>query len=76
MMVSASFLASFNVTTFYTTVVLVVGARLRPALLFGTWRGFIYECTHPDAIIKVIEACYMRRHEEDLIGEEECYRML
>ena len=26
MMVSASILASFNVTTFYTTVVLVVGA--------------------------------------------------
>jgi hypothetical protein len=44
--------------------------------LYGTWRGWVYETTHPDALIKLIEAVYMKRHEEDLIGEEECYRML
>ena len=76
MMVSASVFASFNVTTFYTTVVLVLGSQLRPIFLFGTWKGFVYETTHPDAVIKLIEACYMKRHEEDLIGEEETYRML
>lgn len=76
MMVSASIFASFNVTTFYTGVVLVLGSQVRPIFLFGTWKGFIYETTHPDAIIKLIEACYMKRHEEDLIGEEEAYRML
>ena len=76
MMVSASIFAGFNVTTFYTTVVLVLGSTLRPIFLYGTWRGWVYETTHPDALIKLIEACYMKRHEEDLIGEEECYRML
>lgn len=35
-----------------------------------------YETTHTDALIKLIEAVYIYRHEEDLIGEEECYRML
>ena len=76
MMVSASLFASFNITTFYTTVVLVLGSSLRAAFMFGTWTGFIYELTKPDAVIKLIECCYMKRHEEDLIGEEECYRML
>lgn len=76
MMVSASIFAGFDVTTFYTTVVLVLGSSLRPMFLYGTWRGWVYETTHPDALIKLIEAVYMKRHEEDLIGEEECYRML
>jgi len=76
MMVSASLFAAYNVTTFYTGVVLVVSTMLRPNLIFSTFMGFLYETTHPDAIIKLIEACYMKRHEEDLIGEEETYRML
>lgn len=76
MMVSGSFLAGFSVKTFYTGVVLIAGSSIRPAFLYGTWRGWVYECTHPDAIIKLIEAVYMRRHEEDLTGEEEAYRML
>lgn len=76
MMVSASIFASFNITTFYTTIVIVAGSSIRPLLMFGTWTAFVYESTHPDPIIKLIEACYMKRHEEDLIGEEETYRML
>jgi len=76
MMVSASFFASYNVTTFYTGVTIIVANILRPAFLFSTYMGFLYEATHPDAAIKLIEACYMKRHEEDLVGEEETYRML
>lgn len=76
MMVSASIFAGFSITTFYTTIVIVAGSSIRPVLMFGTWTGFVYESTNPDAIIKLIEACYMKRHEEDLIGEEETYRML
>jgi|TARA_B110001450_G_C17226784_1_gene321778 hypothetical protein len=34
------------------------------------------ETTHPDAIIKTIEAVYMYRHEENLLQEEETYRMV
>jgi hypothetical protein len=76
MMVSASFFASYNVTTFYTGVTVLVAQLLRPNLLFASFMGFLYETTKPDAAIKLVEACYMKRHEEDLIGEEETYRML
>lgn len=27
-------------------------------------------------MIRLIKAVYIKRHEEDLIGEEECYRMI
>lgn len=73
---SGSALSGFSAGSFYTGVVLVLSSYIRPAFLFGTWRGWVYDCTQPDAIIKLIEAVYMKRHEEDLIGEEECYRML
>ena len=76
MMVSASFFASYSVTTFYTGVTVVVAGLLRPNLIYSTYMGFLYETTTPDAAIKLVEACYMKRHEEDLIGEEETYRML
>lgn len=75
-MVSSSIFAGYDVTKFYLGVTLVLGAYLRPALLFSWWRGWVYETVDPDAFIKLVEAVYMRRHEEDLIGEEECYRML
>ena len=49
---------------------------LRPVFLYNTWRGYVYETTTPDPIIKVIECCHLKRHEEDLVGEEEAYRLL
>ena len=76
MMVSASFFAAYNITTFYSTVTLILGGQIRIALIFSTYTAWMYEITHPDVIIKLIEACYMKRHEEDLVGEEETYRML
>mmetsp|Transcript_21579 Transcript_21579/g.33229 ORF Transcript_21579/g.33229 Transcript_21579/m.33229 type:complete len:357 (-) Transcript_21579:33-1103(-) len=76
MLVSSSFLASYNPSTFYTSVVLIISTMLRPVFIFGSWKGWIYEATHTDAIIKLIEACYIARHEEDLVAEEETYHML
>jgi predicted DNA-binding transcriptional regulator len=76
MMVSASFFASYNVSTFYTGVMMASSTALRPVFLYNTWRGYLYETTTPDPIIKVIECCYLKRHEEDLVGEEEAYRLL
>jgi len=76
MMVSASVFAGSSVTTFYTGVTVVVATMLRPMLITSTYMAFLWETTHPDAVIKLVEACYMKRHEEDLIGEEETYRML
>ena len=69
-------LASYNVTTFYTGVTIIVANLLRPNFIFSTYMAFLWETTHPDAVIKLVEACYMKRHEEDLISEEETYRIL
>merc|ERR1711934_742667 len=44
--------------------------------IFSTWKGYTYEVTKPIAMMKLVECCYMMRHEENLIAEEECYRML
>lgn len=76
MLVSASIMAAFNVSSFYTGVSVVVGSAARKLLINYTFASWQYETTHPDAIIKLIEAIYMKRHEVDLVGEEELYRML
>jgi hypothetical protein len=76
MMASASIFAGYSVTTFYTGVTIVVANLLRPNLIMSTYMAFLWETTNPDAVIKIVEACYMKRHEVDLIGEEETYRML
>lgn len=75
-LVSGSLLAAYSPTTFYLTVVLMASTALRPVFIFGTWTAWVYECTNPDPVIKLIECCYLRRHEEDLVGEEEAYRLL
>lgn len=75
-MVSGSVFATFSPMTFYTSFVLLIGSFIKPVFLFNTWCGFTYEVTHPDAIIKLIESVYMKRHEEDLYMEEENYRCL
>jgi hypothetical protein len=76
MLVSASIMASFNVTSFYTGVSVVAGTSARKLLINFTFMSFQYETTHPQTIIKLIESIYIKRHEVDLIGEEENYRML
>lgn len=76
MLVSASVMASFNITTFYTGVTFFVGGMARKALIYFTYMAFQYETQHPEAIIKLIEAVYIKRHEVDLVAEEELYRML
>ena len=40
MMVSASFFAAYNVSSFYTGIVIVVGSAIRPILIFYTFMGF------------------------------------
>ena len=76
MLVSASFFAAYNITTFYTAVVFTAGGAIRIALIFNTFMGWMYETTVPDGIIKIVEAVTLARHEGDLVGEEEYYRML
>lgn len=76
MRVPIGFIAGFSPMTFYVILVYGLASQVRVALLFSTWAGYTYELTKPEAMLKLIEACYMMRHEENLIAEEECYRML
>ena len=76
MLVSTSFLATYTPETFYTLVVMVTATTFRPVLIYSTWCSIVWECTNPNPIIKIIEACYLHRHEENLIAEEEAYSLL
>ena len=76
MLVSASVMAAYNITTFYTGVSIVVGGIVRTAFLYLTHTAWQYETTNPEPVIKLIEYCVQKRHEEDLVAEEEAYRML
>ena len=48
MLVSSSFLAAYNPSTFYTSIVLLMARIVRPAFIFGSWKGWIYEATKTD----------------------------
>ena len=74
--VPTSLLSGFSVQTFYTTIVLMISSVLRPVFIWSAWEGWIYDITHPEPVIKLVEACYIGRHEEDLVLEEEVYRMI
>jgi len=63
LMVSASFLAAYNPTTFYSAIVYVASTTLRPIFIINLYMGLLYEVTKPDPLIKLIEACYIHRHE-------------
>lgn len=76
MFVSGSFLAGFSVKTFYIAIAYGTSGTVRIILIFYSYTAFLYEITDPMPIIKVIEACYMYRFEQDLYNEEESYRIV
>lgn len=76
LLASSGFFAGWSVTTFYVGVVLVLGGTVRVSLINNFWKGWQYETTFPDTIIKLCEAVVLHRQEVNNIGEEECYRML
>ena len=76
MFVSASFFAAFNISTFYTGVVVTAGSAGRVALIMNTFMAWQFETLVTDSIMKIVEAIYIHRHEEEIDKEEECYRML
>jgi len=43
MMISSGVFAGYSVVTFYTLVVLVLGAKIRPIFLYSFWLGPHYE---------------------------------
>jgi hypothetical protein len=76
MKVATGFIAAYTPTTFYVVLVYGMATLVRTTLIFSTWSGYTYELTRPEPMFKLVECCYMMRHEENLIQEEECYRML
>lgn len=44
--------------------------------MYSTWKSAVYDAVDPDSVIALIEACYIYRHECNLAGEEEVYRMI
>lgn len=76
MFVAGSILAGFSVQGFYTVALFGTYTIIRGAFISPTYTGFAIEITHPDPVIKIVEACYMYRFESDLYNEEEVYRML
>lgn len=76
MFVSSSIFASYSVGTFYTVFLYALGPTLRAAFLYSTFKSFLYEITDGRVMMKLFEAVYMYRHEQDLYHEEETYRMV
>lgn len=76
MLVSTSFFASYSILTFYTVFLFALGPSLRTALWENTWDSWHFQLTDGLTMIKLFEAVYMYRHEQDLYREEETYRMI
>lgn len=76
MLVSSSFLASYSLTSFYLGVVYILGTTIRTMLIWPSYKSFMYEAVETDSVLNLIYYVYNRRYEEDLVGEEEGYRMV
>jgi|ERR1719272_160201 len=76
MLVSSSFLASYSLITFYAGVVFVLGSTIRSMIIWPSYKSFMYEAVETDSVLRLVDYVYNRRYEEDLVGEEEGYRML
>ena len=74
--VAGGFLAGYTPIALVAAIVYLLSGNIRFILIFDTWTGFLEEVTTPRSLIRLIESCYIMRHEENLIGEEESYRML
>ena len=76
LLVTGSLLATFNPGTFYTSVTIAISSIVRTLFLTNYWQAKFVETNQTMSLIQLCEACYMFRHEEDLVREDETYRML
>lgn len=74
--VTTSFLAAYTVLTFYLLILFTISGILRAIFVTDYWLGKFIESTHVMPLIRICEACYIYRHEENLVKEEETYRIL
>jgi hypothetical protein len=76
MLVSSSFLAAYDVSTFYFIITYGTFSFFRAITIFAPFTAQTYEMSHPECLIRLVEAIYLARSEEDLVREEEGYMML
>lgn len=76
MFVSSSFFASYSVGAFYSVFLYGFAPTVRNIFIYGTWKGILYEITDSRVMIRIFEAVYMYRYEQDMYHEEETYRMI
>ena len=65
--VTISILSKYSVLTFYTAIVIGLSGALRRMFITESFQAKFKETTHTMPIIKLCEACYLYRREEDLI---------
>lgn len=65
-----------SVSSIYSIVFVTLGFTIRSLFVYQTDRTFVNECTHPEAILRLCDYIYMKRHEKDLKGEDMGMRML
>jgi hypothetical protein len=45
-------------------------------IIWPSYKAWIYEAVETDAVLRLVDYVMLRRYEEDLVGEEEGYRLL
>ena len=70
MLLVTSVLAAYSPLTFFGGIVVIAASTLKGIFVLMWADANLYECTHNMPLIKLCEAVYMYRHEEDLINEE------
>ena len=76
MYIVTGFIAGSSPTGFISGTVMILYALIKPALILIWGDANIWEGTHHMPLIKLCEAVYMYRHEEDLVNEELTYRLI
>jgi hypothetical protein len=74
--VSTSALQGNSISSIYSIVFVTLGFTIRTLFVYQTDRTYVNECTHPEAILRLCDFIYMKRHEKDLKGEDMGMRML
>ena len=76
MLIVTGFIAGSSPTGFLGGIVYVAYVTIKPIFMLVWADANLYEGTHHMPLIKLCEAVYMYRHEEDLVNEESTYRMI
>ena len=74
--VPTSWIASYSLATFYVLIVYASSTFVRTMLFNYLFEAAQYEATETQSLIYLLEGVILKRHEGDLVAEEETYRMV